>query len=177
MKKKELIKIMQTEFDDGETLSNIYEKYKGSGFSEKKFARLVGCLKDKKLIIKHTIANRFLIAFIILITFIETITHFIIGINPVVLFVSIVITVIFIYYFIKVTYLAYLTYFFLSLLGLQSSLRDFGTNLVFDIIGIGFSIFLMALLWYLKSKLFPYIGAFGVKKDSNGQYLFITNKK
>lgn len=177
MKKKELIKVMQAEFDDGETLSNIYDNHKDNDFSEKRYATLVGSLRDKKLITKHKMANNVLIGLMVLITFFTAIAGYGIGVNsgssnPIYWCAIAIIPLIFLYNFIKVNYQAYLVYVILSITQFPKALDNFGADLVMDIIAVALSVFLIAFVWYLKVKLFPYMGFWGVKKDSNEQYAF-----
>ena len=176
--KKELIKTMQTEFDNGDTLSNIYEKHKGEDISEKKFAILVASLKDNNLILKHKIANKVLIFVMVLVTIFTAIAGYGIGVdvaspNPIYWCAVAIIPMIFLYNFVKVNYQAYLAYVLLSIIQFPKSLENFGAELVTDIIGVVLSLFLIALVWYLKNKIFPYMGFFGVKKDANKQYAFV----
>ena len=178
MNKKELIKTMQSEFDNGEALSNIYEKYKSEDISEKKFATLVASLKDQNLILKHKTANRVLISLMVLITIFTAIAGYGIGVdaastNPIYWCAIAIIPMIFLYNFVKVNYQAYLAYVLLSITQFPKSLDNFGAELVTDIIGVALSIFLIAFVWYLKNKLFPYMGFFGVKKGANEQYAFV----
>jgi len=177
MNKRKLIKTMQAEFDAGETLQKIYIKYNDSGISEKNLAALVGRLKDKNLIKKHKLAKNALIALMVLITFFTAVSGYNIGLNggynnPIYWSFIAVIPAIFLYGFIKVNYQIYMAYLILSLTQFPKSFKNFGDDLIIDVIGIAFAIFLIAFVWYLKNKLFPYMLLFGARRNSNKQYVF-----
>ena len=113
----------------------------------------------------------------ILITIFTAIAGYGIGVdsastNPIYWSAIAIIPIIFLYNFVKVNYQPYLVYVLLSVTQFPKSLDNFGAELVTDIIGVALSIFLIAFVWYLKNKLFPYMGFFGVKKSANEQYAF-----
>lgn len=176
MKNKELIKLMQSEFDSGDSLQNIFEKYKSEDIKEKKLAYFVGSLKDKILIKKHKIANNILIVLMGLFTIIAALSGYVMGLEvtpntPIYWVALAIIPMIFLYGFIKHNHQTYFAYIMLTITQLPKSFNNVGGDIVPDVIGLLISLSTIILVWYLKSKLFPYMGFLGPKKNADKQYL------
>jgi len=176
MKNKELIKLMQSEFDVGESLQNIYEKYKSEDIKEKKWAYFVGALKDKTLIKKHKIANNVLIVLMGLFTILAALSGYAMGLevtpNTAIYWIAVaIIPMMFLYGFIKHNYQTYVAYITLAITQLPKSFSNVGGDIVPDVMGLLISLSTITLVWYLRSKLFPYMGFLGPKKNADKQYL------
>jgi len=135
----------------------------------------LGNLKDKNLIKKHKTANKILIALMCILTLFTVLIGYAFGVNsgsssPIYWSLIAIIPAMFTYGFIKKNQGAYIAYIFLSLSQLPKSFEGFGENIMVDVSGLVISISLVALVWYVKSKLFPYMGFIGPKKDKNKQY-------
>lgn len=182
MKSRELTKLMQSEFDSGETLQAIYEKHQSDSIKERKLAYMVATLKDKDLIKKHKMANNILIGIMVFITMISAFLGYTIGLeatpNSAIYWSAIaIIPMIFLYGFIKVNYQAYLIYIILSITRFPETLTDFGADPVAGIVGLVITISLISHVLYLKLKLFPYMAFFSPKKNSDNQYLVAENNQ
>ncbi len=180
MKNKELIKLMQSEFDVGESLQNIFEKYKSEDIKTKKLAYFVGTLKDKALIKKHIIANNILIVLMGLFTILAALSGYAMGLevtpNTPIYWVAVaIIPMIFLYGFIKHNYPTYVAYSMLIITQLPKSFHNVGGDIVPNIIGLLISLSTIIFVWYLKSKLFPYMGFLGPKKNADKQYFIFLN--
>ncbi len=175
MKTKELLKVMQSDFDNGERLSDLYNKYKNDEISEKRLSTLLGNLKDKNLIKKHKTVNKVLIFVMCILTLFSVVIGYSLGINsgsssPIYWTLIAILPAMFTYGFIRNNQGAYLGYILLSLTQLPKSFVGFGDNPIADVLGVAISISVIALVWYVKSKLFPYMGFIGPKKDKNKKY-------
>lgn len=168
---------MQNELDNGASLEEIFEKHQDNKFSSKKYALMVATLKDKRLIEKHKRANSILIFLMIVLTVLTAVAGYILGIeadlgSPYYWAAIAIVPLLFLYNFIKVNYQAYAIYLILSITQFPRGFEDLGEDIVADVIGISFSILLIALVWYLKAKLFPTMGFVGVKKNFEGKFIF-----
>ena len=180
MKTKDLIKLMQSEFDSGESLHTIYEKNKNDGIKEKKLAYLVGSLKDASLIKQYKTPNNVLIGAMAIITIISAFAGYYIGLevtpDTAIYWSAIaIIPMMFLYGFIKMNYQAYLAYLALTISQFPKLFTNFGADPVFDITGLVVSISVIGLVFYLKINLFPYMSFFGAKKNDNKEYLVALN--
>jgi hypothetical protein len=180
LKTKGLIKLMQSELDSGVSLQAIFEKNKSDDIKEKKLAYLVSSLKDKTLIQKYKTANNVLIGIMVVITIISAFAGYGIGVeatpNSAIYWTAIaIIPMLFLYGFFKINFQAYLAYLFLTISQFPKYLINFGAEPVTDIIGLVVSISIIALVWFLKGKLFPYMGFLGAKKNADKQYLVAVN--
>lgn len=176
MKNKELMKLMQSEFDFGKSLQSIFEKYKSEDIKEKKLAYFVASLKDKTLIQKYKIANNILIVLMGLFTIIAALSGYAMGLEmtpntPIYWCAVAIIPMIFLYGFIKHKHNTYVAYIMLSITQLPKLFSNVGGELAFDVIGLLVSLSIIILVWYLKLKLFPYMGFLGPKKNADKQYL------
>ncbi|WP_028865304.1 hypothetical protein [Psychromonas aquimarina] len=185
MKNNKLVKLMQADFDSGESLQNIFCKYKNVGIKKKKIAYFVSTLKDKTLIEKHKIAKNTLLGFMFIVVIVNSLLTY--GAvneiasstsNYMVVTITMQMTVIpmlFLYGFFKQSYKTYLGYLILFIILLPMSVNSLlSGNTIFE---FGFLIFLLSffLVMYLKSKLFPYMTLLGPKKDVTKQYLVAKN--
>jgi len=180
LKNKELIQLMQSDFDSGESLPNIFEKYKNNNVKEKRLAYFVASLKDKSLIEKYKNANKVLVGIMVVLTIFTAFTGYAIGseVTPesALYWTAIaIIPALFVYGFIKINYQAYLVYILLCISQFHKNFVGFGTDMAADIIGLIISISILALVWFLKSKLFPYMGFIGPKKNQDKRYLVEVN--
>ncbi len=171
---------MQNEFDSGKSLQAIYEKYKSDNIKEKKLAYMVSSLKDNSLIQKYKTANNILIGIMVVITIITVFASYGIGLDvtpdsAIYWTIFSIIPLLFLYGFIKVNFQAYLIYIVLSFSQFSNSFKDFGADPMTDIIGLAVSLSIIAFVWFLKMKLFPYMGFLSPKKNSDKQYLVAVN--
>ena len=171
---------MQNEFDSGESLQTIYENNKSDDIKEKKLAYLVGSLKDNSLIKKYKTANNVLVGIMVVLTIFTAFAGYGLGVeassDSAIYWTALAIfPIIFLIGFIKNIYQIYLIYLVLTLSQFPKSLTNFGADPVYDIIGLVVSISVIALVWFLKVRLFPYMGFFGPKKNSDKQYLLAVN--
>lgn len=180
MKKNELVKLMQQEFDNGEELQVIYEKYRNEGVKEKTYVFLVASLKSNLLIRKNKAVNNILVVIMFISACFVGLLGYSIGIEsgsetPIVWSSIALIPLLFMYGFIRVNHQAYLIYIILSISQLPKLVNDMGEYPIADAVGIVVSLSLIAFVWYVKKIQFPYMGNFGAKKDSNNQYSFKTS--
>ena len=169
---------MQTEFDEGESLSAIYEKYGNKDIKEARLAYLVGTLKSKELIAKYKTGRAVLVIIMVLVTLLSALYGYGIGLTsgsstPVYWSAIAIIPLLFLYGFIRNSFQVYLAYIILSITQLPRSMVNFGENLVIDVISLLISVSIIAFVWYLKNKLFPYMAMMGPKKSKEGVYLFV----
>lgn len=186
MKNNKLVKSMQAELDYGESLHNIFYKYKSEGIKEKKLAYFTSTLKDKVLIKKHKIINNILVAFMFIVTAIMVfLAYSVIIKHPpgtakyfiyiVITIVIVMIPMLFLYGFIKNNYQAYSVYIFLAIIYFTKLVARFPSDNAIYEVELLISVFIFILVLYLKYKIFPYMGLFGAKKDVVGQYLVAKN--
>lgn len=186
MKNTKLKKLMQADFDSGDSLQNIFDKYTSEGIKESKLAYFVSTLKDNALIKKHKLANNILLGFMFIVTVFTVFIAYSVGTkltpDTPIYWISIVITIVmaiipmlFLYGFIKNTYQAYLAYIIFAVIQLPISVGGFSSSNVVYEIGVLISLFIFIFVLYLKYKIFPYMGLFWPKKNVAKQYLVAKN--
>ena len=185
MKNNKLVNLMQADFDSGESLQNIFYKYKNEAIKERKLAYFVSTLKDKVLIEKHKIANNTLLVFMSIVVISNSLLSYNVAnkimsgtsnhlfLKTVIVIAMAVIPILFLYGFFKQSYKTYLGYLILFIILLPKSVNSMlSGNASFE---FGFLIFLSSffLVMYLKSKLYPYMSLHRKKKDMTKQYLVV----
>lgn len=180
MKKKELIRLLQNELDKGKSLSDIFKQNKTENTKEEKLASIVCMLKDSSNLAKYKKLNVFLIIIMAVLTPFTALYGYSIGLeneleNPIFFCAIAVFPLIFLYGFYKMIYQFYAIYLVLSITQFPQSLKGFGDYPIADTISVLLGILIIFYVWFTKSKLFPYMGFFGPKKDSDDNYLFLRN--
>ncbi len=161
--------------------STIFEKYSENEIPEKKLASAVSAIKDATLIRKYRFLNYAIVGIMLLLAVLITFSFYEILISGESVAIALVATIMIlftslIYGIVKNYHQAYLIYAFLTTMKLPTHIDGFGSDLTVNIIELGLAIFLVSSLWFLKIKLFPYMGISGFpKKDTDGKYLVAVN--
>jgi len=176
-----LKKQCQSDFDNGMSRSSIYEKYSESDISEKKLAAIVSSIKDPTLTKKYRFLNYLLVGVMMLLALIMAfsfneilksgeVAATILVVTIMLLFTSLI------YGIFKNYHQAYLIYALLTTMKLPTHIEGFGSDLTTNIIELGLALFIVASLWFLKIKLFPYMSVLGgPKKSADDKYLVAVN--
>jgi hypothetical protein len=176
-----LKKQCQSDFDNGSTRESIFEKYAEQEISEKKLATAVASIRDTNLIKKYRMLNYALVVVMVLLAVVMTFSLLGILQSGDVKATAIVLSILFlfvalIYGIFKNYHQAYLIYALLTTMKLPTHIEGFGSDLTVNIIELGVALFMVSSLWFLKIKLFPYMGIFGgPKKTADGKYLVAQN--
>ena len=176
-----LKKQCQSDFEDGLTRSIIFEKYAGQEISEKKLASVVASIRDTNLIKKYRMLNYALVGIMILLAVVMTFSLLGILQSGDVKATALVLIIIFlfialIYGVYKNYHQAYLIYALITSIKLPTHIEGFGDDLTVNIIELGLALFIVSSLWFLKIKLFPFMGIFGSPKmGTDGKYLVAQN--
>lgn len=170
---------MQHLLNKGLRKSDIYKKYQDCGFPEKKLALMVAALPDQFLCHKYEKMNNLLILLMFIQACISALFGFntgaLMGGNNILLFglISIAVPMLFIIGFYRYSLTAYNAFIILGIIQFPRLFKDAYQEPVLTALIITFSILTMAYVWYLKSRLYPESGLFGLKK-SDGEYFQVT---
>ncbi|WP_422472538.1 hypothetical protein [Endozoicomonas sp. ALB032] len=176
MKKRKVKQEMQELLNKGIGKSEIYKKYQDNGLPEKKLALMVTALPDPFLCQKYEKMNNLLILVMFVQASIAALIGFdtgaLLGGHNIILFglIGIAVPVLFIIGFYRYSLTAYNAFLILGIIQFPRLFKDIGQVPVFTTLVVVFSILSMGYVWFLKSRLYPDSGLFGVKKKGRGYF-------
>jgi hypothetical protein len=174
---KEIVKKIEKDFEEGESRSDLFKKYKesdikeGKKIKEQQLATIISSLKDQDLIEEYKTTNNILIGIMSVVSVINFLSLMASTGSIIFTFVIMLIPAFLIYGFVKNSLVAYNAYIILLMLNLPQTLQLMQEDPAVGLIALVVSLLMFLFVSKLKSNLFPYMGFFGAKKNKNQEYL------
>ncbi len=166
-----------TLIESGMRKSEVFFQLSEKGVKDSRLAHFIASHADPVLHDKHEKLNNFAITLM----FVQALFALIVGyglgaqIGPNAKWITAAIIgsipLLFAWGFYKQFVGAYNAYILLTIINLPKQFEGFTKAPIASLIGLGISVFILALVWYLRSKLFPNFGFIAPKKIK-GEYVF-----
>lgn len=177
VKPRKMKQEMQAKFSAGVTRAELLNEYKGLTLPEKRVAACVASLKDETLCQLYSGRNNILISLMFVQALFAAFAGYTTGLSiggqaPYWLAgIAASISFLFIIGFYRHSLTAYLAYIFLSISQLPNTFPSANDEPIELFIIWSITVGTILYVWHVKSKLYPYFGFFGAKKES-GQFTF-----